>query len=218
MLSKISVTRILIADDHPIFLKGLQEVIEEEKNLKIVYRANNGSDAIEECLAREVDIAILDIDMPGANGLQAAEHIIATRPEVAIILLTMHKAKDAFLKALEIGVMGYVLKENAVVDIINAISTVLKHQSYISPEMSSFLLRQKSRIHDGPKAQLETLTSSEKKIIQLVASYKSTREIADELFISEKTVSNHRMNIARKLQLSGKNGLLRFAIENVGVI
>lgn len=218
MLMTTTKTKIIIADDHPIFLKGLQEVIEEEKNLQIVYRANNGTDAIDESLSREVDIVILDIDMPGANGLQAAEQIIAAKPEVAVILLTMHKAKDAFLKALEIGVMGYVLKENAVVDIINAISSVLKHQSYISPEMSSFLLRQKSRAHDGPKAQLELLTSSEKKIMQMIAHYKSTKEIADELFISEKTVSNHRMNIARKLNLSGKNSLLRFAIENVSAI
>lgn len=207
--------KILIADDHPIFLKGLQEVIEEEKNLQIVYRANNGTDAIEEALARDVDIAILDIDMPGANGLQAAEQIISTKPEIAVILLTMHKAKDAFIKALEIGVMGYVLKENAVVDVINAILSVLKHQPYISPEMSTFLLRQKSRVHGGPRPQMETLTSSERKIIQMIAYYKSTREIADELFISEKTVSNHRMNISKKLQLSGKNSLLRFAIENV---
>ncbi len=210
-----SKTRILIADDHPIFLKGLQEVIEEEKNLQIVYRANNGTDAIEEALARDVDIAILDIDMPGTNGLRAAERIITAKPEIAVILLTMHKAKDAFIKALEIGVMGYVLKENAVVDVINAISSVLKHQPYISPEMSTFLLKQKSRIHEGPKAQMETLTSSEKKIMHMIAHYKSTREIADELFISEKTVANHRMNISKKLQLSGKNSLLRFAIENV---
>lgn len=210
--------KIIIADDHPIFLKGLQEVIEEERNLKIVFRTGNGTDAIEQALAREVDIVILDIDMPGANGLQAADQILAAKPEVSVILLTMHKAKDAFLKALEIGVMGYVLKENAVVDIINAIASVLKHQPYISPEMSSFLLKQKSRVNNSPLAQLETLTSSERKIMQLVARYLSTKEIADELFISEKTVSNHRMNISRKLQLSGKNSLLRFAIENVSAI
>jgi len=210
--------KILIADDHPIFLKGLQEVIEEERNFQIVYRANNGTDAIEESLSREVDIAILDIDMPGANGLQAAEQIIAAKPEIAVILLTMHKAKDAFLKALEIGVMGYVLKENAVVDVINAISSVLRHQAYISPEMSAFLLKQKSSVHEAPKVQMEALTSSEKKIMQMIAHYKSTKEIADELFISEKTVSNHRMNISKKLQLSGKNSLLRFAIENVSAI
>lgn len=212
-----TVTRILIADDHPIFLKGLQEVIEEEKQLKIVGKAHNGTDAIQSALDRELDIAILDIDMPGANGLQVAEKILADKPEVAVILLTMHKAKDAFLKALEIGVSGYVLKENAVVDILQAIAAVSRHQSYISPEMSSFLLRQRNRPAASAQEQLEQLTPAERKIVQLIAQYKSSRDIADELFISEKTVSNHRMNIARKLSLSGKNSLLRFAIEHASV-
>lgn len=207
--------KILIADDHPIFLKGLQEVIEDAGNLKVVFKAHNGTDAIEMALAKELDIAILDIDMPGANGLQAAEQILAGKPEVAVILLTMHKAKDAFLKALEIGVSGYVLKENAVIDIINAIAAVSRYQSYISPEMSSFLLRNKNRSRNDAASLLELLTASEKKILEKVAQYKSTKDIADELFISEKTVSNHRMNIAKKLNLSGKNSLLRFAIENV---
>lgn len=207
--------KILIADDHPIFLKGLQEVIEDAGNMQVVYKADNGTDAINGALGRDIAIAILDIDMPGANGLQVAEQILAHKPEVAVILLTMHKAKDAFLKALEIGVTGYVLKENAVVDIINAVAAVTRYQSYISPEMSSFLLKNKNRNRNDTVSELETLTVSERKILEKVAQYKSTKEIADELYISEKTVSNHRMNITKKLNLSGKNSLLRFAIENV---
>ncbi|WP_343532877.1 response regulator transcription factor [Pedobacter sp.] len=207
--------RILIADDHPIFLKGLQEVIEDTENFQVMYKTYNGTDAINVGLAGEFDIAILDIDMPGANGLQVAERILAQKPDVAIILLTMHKAKDAFLKALEIGVLGYVLKENAVLDIINAIASVSKCQSYISPEMSSFLLKNKNRSRLEVTSQLTLLTQSEKKVLEKVAQYKSTKEIAEELFISEKTVSNHRMNITKKLNLNGKNSLLRFAIENI---
>lgn len=207
--------KILIADDHPIFLKGLQEVIEEHENLQVIHKSDNGTDAIDASLKNELDIAILDIDMPGANGLQVAEQILAKKPGVAIILLTMHKAKDTFLKALEIGISGYVLKENAVVDIISAIAAVTKFQSYISPEMSSFLLQNKNRNRNDSASQLELLTPSEKKIIEKIAQYKSTKEIADELFVSEKTVSNHRMNIAKKLDLSGKNSLLRFAIEHL---
>lgn len=207
--------KILIADDHPIFLKGLQEVLEEEPNLQIVCKASNGIDAINGALNRELDIAILDIDMPGANGLQIAEQLLEAKPDVAVILLTMHKAKDAFLKALEIGVLGYVLKENAVVDIVNAIAAVARSQSYISPEMSSFLLQQRNKLRGDTGNQLELLTASERRIVQLLSQYKSTKEIAEELFISEKTVSNHRMNIVKKLNLSGKNSLLRFAIEKV---
>ncbi len=153
------------------------------------------------------DVVILDIDMPGLNGLQAAEEALLLKPELPIVLLTMHKVKDAFMKALEIGVMGYVLKENAVVDIIHAIQSVSAGNAYISPEMSTFLLRQKHKAPTGAEEMLATLTPSEFRIIHLVAAYKTSKEIAEELSISEKTVSNHRMNITRKLSLSGKNSL-----------
>ncbi len=207
-------TTILIADDHPIFLKGLQEVIESEPAYEVIYAAKNGMEALAIARTQLPMVTILDIDMPEMNGLAASEELIKLIPDANIILLTMHKAKDTFLRALEIGVAGYVLKENAVVDIIQAIEAVTNGNSYISPEMSSFLLSQR-RTNRNPTTEdlLSTLTPSELKILKLVGNYKSTKAIADELFISEKTVSNHRMNILRKLNLTGKNSLLRFAIE-----
>ncbi len=207
-------TTILIADDHPIFMKGLQEVIESEPAYEVIYAAKNGMEALAIARTQLPMVTILDIDMPEMNGLAASEELIKLIPDANIILLTMHKAKDTFLRALEIGVAGYVLKENAVVDIIQAIEAVTNGNSYISPEMSSFLLSQR-RTNRNPTTEdlLSTLTASELKILKLVGSYKSTKAIADELFISEKTVSNHRMNILRKLNLTGKNSLLRFAIE-----
>ncbi|WP_341834355.1 response regulator transcription factor [Chitinophaga pollutisoli] len=207
---------ILIADDHPIFLKGLREVIESGGNYRVIYQAANGREAVEGVRSKHPDVVILDIDMPQLNGLQAAEEILLTKPEMPIILLTMHKVKDAFMKALEIGILGYVLKENAVVDIIHAIQSVTEGNAYISPEMSTYLLRQKHKTATGAGDMLATLTPSEFRIIHLVAAYKTSKEIAEELHISEKTVSNHRMNITRKLSLSGKNSLLRFAIEATG--
>jgi len=207
-------TTILIADDHPIFLKGLKEVIESEPAYEVIYAAKNGMEALAIARTKLPMVTILDIDMPEMNGLAAAEELIKFVPDANVILLTMHKAKDTFLRALEIGVAGYVLKENAVVDIIQAIEAVISGNSYISPEMSSFLLNQR-RSNRNPTTEdlLRTLTPSELKILKLVGSYKSTKAIAEELFISEKTVSNHRMNILRKLNLTGKNSLLRFAIE-----
>lgn len=207
-------TTILIADDHPIFLKGLQEVIESEPGYEVIFAAKNGREALAIARTQRPMVTILDIDMPEMNGLMAAEELIKVLPEAQVILLTMHKAKDTFLRALEVGVSGYVLKENAVVDIIHAIEAVTQGNSYISPEMSSFLLKQRRNYQD-PTAEelLRTLTPSELKILKLVGSYKSTKAIAEELFISEKTVSNHRMNILKKLNLTGKNSLLRFAIE-----
>jgi len=208
-------TTILIADDHPIFLKGLKEVIESEPGYEVIFEAKNGLEALAIARTRRPMVTILDIDMPEMNGLVAAEELIKLVPEANVILLTMHKAKDTFLHALDVGVAGYVLKENAVVDIIQAIEAVMTGNSYISPEMSSFLLTQRRTTNHNPTVNelLSTLTPSEMKILKLVGSYKSTKAIADELFISEKTVSNHRMNILKKLNLNGKNSLLRFAIE-----
>lgn len=208
-------TTILIADDHPIFLKGLKEVIESDSRYEVIFEAKNGLEALAIARTRNPMVTILDIDMPEMNGLVAADELIKIVPDAAVILLTMHKAKDTFLRALEIGVAGYVLKENAVVDVIHAIEAVISGNSYISPEMSSFLLSQRRGNHKPtPNDLLHTLTPSEMKILKMVGSYKSTKAIADELFISEKTVSNHRMNILRKLNLTGKNSLLRFAIEH----
>ena len=206
---------ILIADDHPIFLKGLKEVIESDKDLTVVAEAGNGLAALEAFQRVKADVVVVDIDMPRMNGLEAAEKMLSIREDVPIIVLTMHKDKALFMKSLEIGVQGYLLKENAVLDIINAIYNVAEGNSYISPELSVHLLK-KGRAGTGtdPKDSLEMLTPAEKKILKMVAEYKSSKEIADELFISEKTVFNHRMNISKKLNLTGKNSLLRFAIEH----
>ena len=127
----------------------------------------------------------------------------------------MHKEKGPFMKSLEIGIQGYVLKENAVLDVINAIYKVYEGNSYVSPELSSYLIKKRKALQRQPVDQIELLTPAEKQILRMIAEYRSSKEIADHLFISEKTVFNHRMNISKKLNLSEKNSLLRFAIENV---
>ena len=206
---------ILIADDHPIFLKGLKEVIESDKDLTVVAEAPNGKAAVDVFLRAKPDVVILDIDMPKMNGLEAAGKILEQKEDQPIIVLTMHKDKALFMKSLEIGVLGYLLKENAVLDVISAIYNVFEGNSYISPELSVHLLkRSKSANIKENSGNIESLTPSEKKILKMIAEYKTSKEIADELFISEKTVFNHRMNISKKLNLTGKNSLLRFAIEN----
>lgn len=207
-------TTILVADDHPIFLTGLKEVLEAESGYEVIFEAKNGLEALENAAKLQPMVSILDIDMPVMNGLTAAMELIKLDPDAQVILLTMHKAKDTFLRALDIGVAGYVLKENAVVDIIHAIEAVTTGNSYISPEMSTFLLSQRRMNKNQTSNELlDTLTPSEMNILTMVGNYKSTKAIADQLCISEKTVSNHRMNILKKLNLTGKNSLLRFAIE-----
>lgn len=206
---------IVIADDHPIFLKGLREGLELEEDFNVVAQASNGQEALIAVQTYRADVVVLDIDMPRMNGLEAAEKILDLQPGLPVILLTMHKEKAPLIKALELGVCGYVLKENAVTDIMHAIRMVADGNPYISPEMSAFLLRKPQNVQKQKTREvLEVLTPAERQITQLVAQYKTSKEIADELFISEKTVFNHRMNIAKKLNLTGKNSLLRFALEH----
>jgi DNA-binding NarL/FixJ family response regulator len=203
---------ILIADDHPIFLMGLKEVIEMEEGFKVVVQAANGQEALYALQKHHIDVAVLDIDMPRLNGLEAAEKMLELRPQLPIMLLTMHKERAPFMKALEIGLAGYVLKENAVTDVVHAIYAVVQGGNYISPDLSAFLLRKS--VKTALANEVALLTPSERQILKLVAAYKSSKEIAEELCISEKTVFNHRMNISKKLNLTGKNSLLRFAIEH----
>lgn len=187
-----------------------------EEGFKVVAQAVNGQEALFALQTNNVDVAVLDIDMPRMNGLEAAEKMLQFRPQLPILLLTMHKERAPFMKALEIGLAGYVLKENAVNDVVNAIYAVVQGGNYISPDMSAYLLKKPVKTaKPAPLDEMQLLTPSEKQILQMIASYKSSKEIADELFISEKTVSNHRMNISKKLNLTGKNSLLRFAIENI---
>ncbi|MEO6285651.1 MAG: response regulator transcription factor [Dyadobacter sp.] len=208
--------KILTADDHPIFLKGLKEVIETDPDFKVTKSAQNGQEALLAFQTHSFDVVILDIDMPKMSGLEAAEKILQIKPDFPVVMLTMHKEKAPFMKSLEIGVLGYVLKENAVSDIIHAIYKVMDGDSYLSPEISSYLLNKATANHKHVSTDLlGQLTPAETQIIKMVAEYKSSKEIADELFISEKTVFNHRTNIAKKLNLTGKNSLLRFALGNV---
>jgi DNA-binding NarL/FixJ family response regulator len=207
--------RVLIADDHPIFLKGLQEVLESIENVTVVAQASDGTIALKALQGGGADVAVLDLDMPGLTGLEVAAKILTTQPDLPIVLLTMHKDQAHFLRALEVGVMGYVLKENAVIDVIQALRSVTAGNAYLSPEMSSFLLRRNAgAVQRKPANDLHLLTPAEMQILRLIARFKSSKEMADQLFISERTVNNHRMNIAKKLNLTGKNSLLRFALEH----
>jgi len=133
---------LIIADDHPIFLKGLREGLEMEADFNVVAQATNGLEAFMAAQTYRPDVVILDIDMPRMNGLEAAEKVLEQEPKLPIILLTMHKEKAPLLKALEMGICGYVLKENAVTDIMHAIRMVAEGNPYVSPEMSAFFAAQ----------------------------------------------------------------------------
>lgn len=208
--------RIVIADDHPVFLKGMRFVISEEEDIEVVAEASDGIKALNLINQLHPDIAVLDIDMPGKTGFEILRELLAQKSECKIIFLTMHNASDLLLEAIKLGVKGYLLKENALSDIITAIRLVKKGQRYITASLSDVVLNVNLPVppDESGRQFLKKLTPSEIKILYLIAKQKTTRQIAEELFISAKTVEKHRYNICEKLEISGNNSLLKFALEN----
>jgi len=208
--------RVIIADDHPIFLKGLREVIEEDQELIVVGEAAEGAAALGCLQSLSPQVAVIDIDMPKMNGFAIAEASRDLKLPVGIIFLTMHRGEDAFNRALDLGVKGYVLKDSAVLDIVNGIKTVASGRHYISPSISSFLVNRTARGAElaQQKPGIHQLTQMERRILKLIAEKKTSKEIASALFISPRTVDNHRNNICAKLDLHGSNALLKFALEH----
>ena len=208
--------RILIADDHPIFRKGLCEVLAEDSGLRMLHEVGDGEEALRLIQTLSPAIAILDIHMPKLSGLQVIRSLWEQRSPVKIILLTMHEDEDLFNEAMNLGVSGYVLKESAATDLLKAVRCVADGKTFISPSMAGLLLRrgEQSAALRREKAGLELLTATETRILKLIAEDKTTKEIAGALGISTRTVDTHRQNISHKLHLSGSHSLLKFAYDN----
>ena len=202
---------ILIADDHPAMRAGIKQMILSNTDFTTPLEAETGDKALSIIKEREPDIAMLDIQMPGLTGLQVAEKLSNENLKTNVILLTMFDDKKMFLKAMEVGVRGYLLKDSTEKDITDAVKKVFEGGLYLSPELSGFLLKPKTE----SKGQnvFKELTATEIKIITLISELKSNAEIADELFISKRTVENYKVNIARKLKLNTRT-LLKYAIEH----
>lgn len=207
---------ILIADDHPIVRSGLRTVLEKHPELKVVHEAENGDSALQLIRQSRPDVAILDIEMPVMDGFGVARSVQDEDLGVHLIFMTMHKDEQTFNKAMDLGVRGFILKENAVADIVSAIGLVMEGKHYISPSLSEYLMQRSRPQAVIPSSTIDDLTSSEKNILKLIAEQKTTKTIADELFISPKTVEKHRSNICTKLNLHGAYALLKFAMENKG--
>jgi DNA-binding NarL/FixJ family response regulator len=209
-------TTLVIADDHPIFRKGLKEAIESHEGFSVVAEAENGEIALKRIREFKPKITILDIEMPLMDGFGVAKSIREDHLPVDIIFLTMYNDEDMFNAAMDIGAKGYLLKENAAQDVLECIQIVASGKYFLSPLISLHLInrndRAKSLLQKHPS--LIFVTPTEKKVLRLIAESKTSKEIASELFISYKTVENHRTNIAKKLSLHGNHQLLKFAIEN----
>jgi DNA-binding NarL/FixJ family response regulator len=206
---------VLIADDHPIFRKGLRQVIEADPGVEVVGEAEDGEVALDLIRRLRPQIAVLDVDMPQKDGFVVAREIRASRLGVDVIFLTMHKNERFFNAALDLGVKGYVLKDCASSDIVSAIKAVAAGRAFVTPLLTDFLLnRRRAASLAEQETGLPSLTASERRVLQLVAEYRTSKEIADELFISVRTVERHRANASTKLGLKGSHALLQFALEH----
>lgn len=204
---------ILICDDHPFTLMGTRSFVQSLGHT-VCEVCNNGISAYNLILSQQPDIALLDVSMPGLNGLELLEKLRHTSVRTRIILLTMHKEMSIFNRARSLGARGYVLKEFSSEVLEKCINAVLNGGTWFSEQLSSNLLIDDQKLN--PESLFEKLTFAERKILELISQQRTSREIAQILFIAEKTVENHRSNIMKKLGLPAeKNALLLWAVQNL---
>ena len=200
--------KVITADDHEIVRLGLKNLIKTDGSVEIVAEAEDGLQAFDKINKLKPDIAILDISMPNMNGIEVARKIQKENIKVEVIILTMHTGREYFKEAMDCGVKGYILKENATQDLITAIKFVSAGKHFISPQLTEHLIGMNKEL-----TSLQSLSISEKRIIKLISRNKTSKEIAHELSLSFRTVQNHRSNICKKLDINGPNALLQFAIQ-----
>ena len=199
-------TKVVIADDHPLFRKGLREVIDEEAGVVVVGEAGNGREALELIRRHKPHVAIVDLEMPQLDGFAVMRAVREEQLPTRVVMLTMHKDEIMLREAIDLGASGYVLKHSAAAEVMDSIRAVAAGETYVSPAMSSLLMR-------GRDALAE-LTPTERRILSMIAEFRTSKEIAGQLSVSFRTVETHRNNICTKLGLEGKHSLLKFATEN----
>ncbi|HEY5295838.1 MAG TPA: response regulator transcription factor [Gaiellaceae bacterium] len=206
------VTRILVADDHPIVRSGLRKVLDAQADLEVVAEAADGVEAVELAVAEQVDLAILDVSMPRRTGIQAAAELLKRLPETKVLMLSMYDNEQFLYESLRAGASGYVLKSDADQDIVEACRQTMRGQAFIYPSAITTLVR--DYIERGkPDDQFDVLTPRELQVLKLIAEARPSKEIAKELVISIKTVERHRANILDKLGMSDRVELTRYAIR-----
>lgn len=197
---------ILLVDDHPLVRDGLRARLETIPHFTVVAEADNAEQALHHAATLQVDLALMDINLNGMNGIDLTGRFHALHPEIAVLMLSMHDKAEYVMQAVQAGARGYVLKDAPAIDIITAIDTVMSGGIYYSAGLSKQLAR--------PLAPALLLTPREKEVLQRIATGKSNKHIARELDLSVRTIETHRLNIKRKLGIEGQADLIRFALEN----
>jgi DNA-binding NarL/FixJ family response regulator len=209
-------SRVLLADDHAMVRRGLRHILDAEPDLEVVAEAGDGRSALTTALSEDIDLAILDVAMPRLTGLQAARQIVRQRPRVKALMLSMHDNEQYFFEALRAGASGYVLKSAADRDLIVACRAAMRGEAFLYPGTERTLVREYLQ-HGGVQDSLSGapgLTQRETEVVKLVAEGLSTRQIAEELVISEKTVQRHRANLLEKLSMHDRVELTHYAIRS----
>ncbi len=206
--------RILLADDHKLVRQTLRWFLESEDEFELVGEAGDGRQALEEVKKLHPDILLLDIMMPGLNGLEVTRRVTEEHPDTRVLVLSMHPDRAYVLRALQNGASGYVVKQADVTDLINGVRAVSRGDCYLSPHISNVDIDGlQHELASAPFDPYDTLSKREREVFQLVAEGETSPEVADKLFISTRTVETHRANISRKLGVRNQTELVRFAIE-----
>ena len=217
-MTKTGATRILLADDHGLVRRGLRLILDGEPDLEVAAEAADGRAAVDLATTREIDLAILDIAMPRMTGLQAAREISRRAPGVRLLMLSMYDNEQYFVEALRAGAAGYVLKSVADRDLVEACRSVRRGDPFVyAGELTALIQDYQRRSRNGDRIPASILTPREEEVVKLIAEGHSSREIADVLVISVKTVDRHRANVLDKLGMHDRLELARFAIR-VGLI
>ena len=208
------VTRVLLADDHPIVLHGLRDLLDAEADFRVVAEAADGAEAVRLALGEDGDLAILDVSMPRMTGLQAALELKARRPDLRVLMLSMHDSEQILYEALKAGASGFVLKTAADRDLVNACRATMRGETFLYAGAVDALVRDfLDRARQGDAGSLDPLTPRELEVLKLVAEGHTSDEIAELLVISRKTVDRHRANILEKLGMRDRVDLTRYAIR-----
>jgi len=208
------VTRILLADDHALVRRGVRLILDSEPDLSVVAEAGDGAEAVAAARDHDVDLAVLDVAMPRMTGLQAARELSARQPDLRILMLTMYDNEQYLFEALKAGASGYVLKSVADRDLVEACRAAVRGEPFLYPGAVTALIRSYlDRVRQGEDVPDRVLTAREEEVLKLVAEGHSSKEIAETLVISVKTVERHRANMLQKLGLRDRLELTRYAIR-----
>ena len=213
--------RILIADDHEVARRGIRSLLESHPGWEVCAEAKDGRDAVELATSTKPDLVLLDIGMPNLNGLEAARQILATSPNAAILILTMHDSDNVIREVLRAGARGFLLKSDAGRDLVAAVEALESQKTFFTPRVSQMVLdgflnreKKRSEIEDVANPSGDLLTAREREVIQLLAEGRTSKEVAVTLNLSVKTAETHRTNLMRKLGLHSVADLTRYAVRN----